>query len=150
VELGAQFVWRGGDDRESADPFPGRRMPVLPQTRERHDAAIGERERIGLLPGRGFAPFIKVVDRHQAAPALERFAECRLVLGPLGLGIDIGEADLDVPWTSKGSGPSTACRGCTARPWGRSGRRAGSRSAPRSSLAENLVSASPAGSRRQA
>ena len=54
------------------------------------------RSAIGLLPGRGFAPFIKVVDRHQAAPALERFAECRLVLDPLGLGIDIGEADLDV------------------------------------------------------
>ena len=41
-------------------------------------------------------PFVKTVDRHQAAPALERFAERRLALDPLGLGVDVGEADLDV------------------------------------------------------
>ena len=89
--------WFGdrGDDREAANPLAGRRAPVFPQTRERHDAAIGERERIGLLPGRGFAPFIKVADRHQAAPALERFTECGFVLDPLRLGIDVSEADLD-------------------------------------------------------
>jgi putative SOS response-associated peptidase YedK len=28
------------NDREAADPFSGRRAPVLPQARERHDAAI--------------------------------------------------------------------------------------------------------------
>ena len=51
-------------------------------------------------------PFIKTVDRHQAAPALERFAECRLVLDPLGLGIDVGEADLDVLGSGRDQAPA--------------------------------------------
>jgi len=96
MDFGAQFVRDRGDDREAANPLAGRGVPVFPQTRERHDAAIGEREHVGLLPGCGFAPFIKVVDRHQAAPALERFAKCGLVLDSLGLSIDVGEPDLDV------------------------------------------------------
>ena len=53
-------------------------------------------DRIGLFPGRGLFPFVKVVGRHQAAPALERLAEGRLAVDALGLGVDVGEADLDV------------------------------------------------------
>jgi len=53
MDFGAQLVRDRGDDREAANPLTGRRVPVFPQARERHDAAIGERERIGLLPGRG-------------------------------------------------------------------------------------------------
>jgi len=49
-----------------------------------------------LFAGPGFLPFVKVVDRHQAAPAFERFAEGRLALDPFRLGVDVGEADLDV------------------------------------------------------
>jgi hypothetical protein len=96
VDFGAELIRRGGDDREAADPFAGRRVPVLPHTRERHDAAIGERKRIRLLSGRRLLPFVKRVDRYQAAPALERLAESRLALDPLGLGVDVGETDLDV------------------------------------------------------
>jgi hypothetical protein len=44
------------DDREAANPLAGRRVPVFPQTRERHDAAISERERIGLLSLRNLLP----------------------------------------------------------------------------------------------
>jgi hypothetical protein len=83
MDFGAQFVRLGGNDREAADPLAGRRVPVFPQARERYNAPVGERERIGLLAGRGFALFIKVVDRNQAAPAIERFAESRLVLDSL-------------------------------------------------------------------
>jgi hypothetical protein len=39
---------------------------------------------------------VKIVDRHEAAPPLERLAEGRLALDPLGLGVDIREADFDV------------------------------------------------------
>src|SRR5271163_4991276 len=41
-------------------------------------------------------PFIEVVGRHQAAPALECFAESWLAVDALGLGVDIRETDLDV------------------------------------------------------
>src|SRR5277367_5306757 len=41
-------------------------------------------------------PFIKIVGRHQAAAALEGFAEGWLAFDALGLGVDVGEADLDV------------------------------------------------------
>ncbi len=41
-------------------------------------------------------PFVEAVDRHKAAPALERLAESRPGLDPFRLGVDIGEADIDV------------------------------------------------------
>jgi hypothetical protein len=96
MDFAAQFVRRGGNDREAAHPFAAGRMPVFPQARKRHDAAIGERQRIGLFPARGFFPLVKVVGRYKATPALERFAEGRFVLDTLGLGVDIREAALDV------------------------------------------------------
>jgi SAM-dependent methyltransferase len=54
------------------------------------------RDRVGLLAGCGLFPFEKIVDRHQAAPPLERLAEGGLGLDLLGPGIDGREADLDV------------------------------------------------------
>ena len=71
-------------------------MTKLVKTVERHDPAIGEGDRVRLFAGPGFLPFVKVVDRHQAAPALERLAKSRLALDPFRLGVDVGEADLDV------------------------------------------------------
>jgi hypothetical protein len=71
-------------------------MPVLPQTRERHETAALERDRMGLFPGRGLLPLVKAVDRHQAAAAFEGLAKSGLRFDPLGLGVAIGEADLDV------------------------------------------------------
>jgi hypothetical protein len=47
VELGAQLVRLRRDDRERADPLAGPRFPILPYARERHDAAIGKRDRDG-------------------------------------------------------------------------------------------------------
>src|SRR5271170_160676 len=41
-------------------------------------------------------PFIEVVDRHEAAPAVECLAESRLGFDAFSLGVDVGEADLDV------------------------------------------------------
>ena len=41
-------------------------------------------------------PLIEVIDRDEAAPTLERLAERRPRLDALGLGVDVGEADLDV------------------------------------------------------
>jgi len=71
-------------------------MPVLPQSSERHDAAIGERNRVWLLGGPRLLPFVEAVDRHNAAPAFEGFPESRLALDPLCLGVNVGETDLDV------------------------------------------------------
>jgi hypothetical protein len=41
-------------------------------------------------------PPAEIVDRHKAAPPLERLAESGLGFDPLGLGVGIREADLDV------------------------------------------------------
>ena len=62
----------------------------------RHNAAIGERNRVWLLDGPRLLPFVEVVDRHKAAPSFERFAQSWLALDPLRRGVDVGEADLDV------------------------------------------------------
>jgi hypothetical protein len=51
---------------------------------------------IRLLAAFRVLPFVKVVDRHKAAPAFKRFAESRLALDPFRLGVDVGKADLDV------------------------------------------------------
>jgi hypothetical protein len=49
------------------------------------------------------------------SPALERFAECRLALNPLRLGVDVGEPDLDVLGPVRDQAPAqhveTALRG---------------------------------------
>jgi hypothetical protein len=94
--IGAEFIWLRGDDSEAAHPFAGRRLPVLPQACKRHDAAIGERDCIRLLARARLLPFVKVVDRHQATTALERLTKRRPGLDAFGLGVDVGEADLDV------------------------------------------------------
>jgi hypothetical protein len=44
--------------------------------------------------GPGFRPFVKVIDRDETAPALERLAESRLALYPFGLEVN---ADLGLP-----------------------------------------------------
>jgi hypothetical protein len=41
-------------------------------------------------------PFIKVIDRNQAAAALERSTERPPGLDAFGLGVDVGEADFEV------------------------------------------------------
>ena len=41
-------------------------------------------------------PLVKVIDRHKAATPLECLAKRRPVLDPLGLGVDVREADIDV------------------------------------------------------
>jgi hypothetical protein len=45
MELCAQLVRRGSDDGEGTHPLARRRFPVLPQTRQRHQAPVGERVR---------------------------------------------------------------------------------------------------------
>ena len=93
-ELGAELVRLRGHDRKAADALARRRAPALPQTRQRHEAAASERDRVGLLARRGFLSIRKFVDRHQAAALPERLAESGLRLDALGLGVDVGEADL--------------------------------------------------------
>jgi hypothetical protein len=96
VDLGAQFVRRRGDDCEAANPFARRRAPGLPQACERHDLPVGKRDCVGLLPRRGHFPFVEIVDRDETPPLAERLAEGSLGFDALGLGVDVGEADLDV------------------------------------------------------
>jgi hypothetical protein len=52
--------------------------------------------RIGPLSDRCPLPLIKVIDQHKAVPPLKYLAEGRLALEPLGLGVEVGEANLDV------------------------------------------------------
>ena len=54
---------------------------------------VGERNRVGLLPGLGLRPFVKVIDRHETAAALQRLAERRLGFDAFGFGVDVGEAN---------------------------------------------------------
>jgi hypothetical protein len=61
----------------------------------RSQTPICNGDRIGLLAGRGLL-VIEVIGRHNAAAALKRIAERRLALNPLGFGVDIREADVDV------------------------------------------------------
>jgi hypothetical protein len=94
VKLGAEFVRRRGHDRKAADPFAGGRTPGLPQSGHGHQAAAFEPDHIRLLAGRGL--LVKTVERHEAAPLPEGFAEGGLGLDLLGSRIDGREADLDV------------------------------------------------------
>src|SRR5215831_9382692 len=57
---------------------------------------MGERDGIRLFACARLLPFVKIVYRHKAAPSFKRFAESRLALDPLGLGVDIREPDFDV------------------------------------------------------
>ena len=54
------------------------------------------RNRVGLFAGAGFFPFVEAIHRHEAAAALEHVAEGRPGLDPLGLGVDVGEADVQI------------------------------------------------------
>jgi hypothetical protein len=96
VKFRAQLVRRRCDDREAAHPLARRGAPSLPQAGQSHQLPVGQRDRIGLLPRRGLLPLVEVIDRNEAAPLLECFAEGRLSLDPLGLGVDVREADFDV------------------------------------------------------
>src|ERR1700745_1131386 len=64
-------------------PLSRRRGPVLPQARQRPKPSGRQRDRVGVLAVRGLLPLIEVIDRHEAAPPLERLAECGLALDPL-------------------------------------------------------------------
>ena len=71
-------------------------MPVLPQARQRHHASVRQRNRVRLLAGSGFFPFVEAIDRHEAAAALACVAEGRPGLDPFRLGVDVGEADVQI------------------------------------------------------
>ena len=96
VELGAQFVGLRRDDGEAANAFARRRAPGFPQPGHPHQPAILQRDRVRLLAGSGLLPFVKAVERHQAAPALKRFAEGRLGVDLFRAGVDGRETDLNV------------------------------------------------------
>jgi hypothetical protein len=51
---------------------------------------------LGLLRCPGLLPLVKDINWHEAAASLEGLAEGRLALDPLGLGVDVREADFDV------------------------------------------------------
>ena len=104
MDLPAQLVRCGGNDREAADPLARRRSPVLPQAGQRHQPSVSQRDSIWLLPDRDILPLIEGIDRNEAAPPLERFPERWLTLDALSLGIDVGEPDL-MSLAQKGTSP---------------------------------------------
>jgi hypothetical protein len=65
---------------------------------------------IGEAYGRGLPflvelfPFVEAVEGYQATPTAEGFAEGRLRIDPLRLGIDVGKPDLDV-FAQNGTSP---------------------------------------------
>src|ERR1700730_16402116 len=71
-------------------------MPVFPQSGQSHQPQLGQRNRIGLFPGRGFLPLVKVIHGHEAAPPLECLAERRLTFDPLGFGVDVRETNFEI------------------------------------------------------
>jgi len=74
-------------------PLASRRTPIFPKPGQGHDAAARQRNRIGLFSAAlGLLP-IEIIDRHQAAPLLERLAEVRPGVDAFGLGVEVGEAD---------------------------------------------------------
>jgi hypothetical protein len=85
-----------------------------------------------------------------AAATLECLSERRRVLNPLGLGVDIGEADVEVLGPRTAPDPSAEDPGSARRPYDRTGPRAPDRSARRSSSAGSSGWADAAGSRRRA
>ena len=106
VKRRAQFVRRGRDDGEASNPLARGRTPVLPQAGQGHQAPVGKRDRIGLLARPGLLPFVEAVDGHEAAAALERFTKGRPVVDPLGLGVDVGETDVEVLGPERHETPS--------------------------------------------
>jgi len=70
--------------------------PYRPFGRQRHQLPIRQRYGIGLLPGRGLLPLAKVINWDQVTAPLERVTESWPGLDPLGLGIEVREADVDV------------------------------------------------------
>jgi hypothetical protein len=60
----------------------GRRAPVLPEAGQSHQAAIGEGNGVGLFAGGGLLPLIEVIDRNEAAAALEGVTERWPILDP--------------------------------------------------------------------
>jgi len=96
VQLGAQLIERRSDNRDAAHPFAGRRAPILPYASQSHQPPVRQRDRIALLTHRGLLPPAKVIDEHEATAPLERLSESRSFLDPLGFGVDVAEADVDV------------------------------------------------------
>jgi len=70
----------GSDDRRFAT--------AAPPDPARHQASVRQRNRLGLLAGPGFFPFVEAIDRHEAAAALECVAEGRPGRDPFRLGVD--------------------------------------------------------------
>ena len=68
-----------------------------PQTGKSHQLPVRKCDRIGLLPGRDLLSLAEVIDRNKAAPPLEGLTEGGLALDPLGLGVDVREADFRCP-----------------------------------------------------
>ena len=58
---------------------------------------------------------IKVVDRHQTTPPLDRLAEGRLGIDGLGHGVDVREADLNVLGPKRHQAPSAWYPRCARR-----------------------------------
>ena len=96
VKLGAKLVRQTGNDSEAPNPFAGWRAPVLPEPGQRHQPPISQRDGVGLFARRRLLPLVKVIDRHEATAPLERLSESRSFFDPLGFGVDVPEADIDV------------------------------------------------------
>ena len=90
--LSIRFVLVG----PNLSPESAERAPILPQAGQRHQALVRQCNGIGLLSRLGFLPLVKVIDGHETATLLECFPESGLAFDPLGLGVDIGEANFDV------------------------------------------------------
>src|ERR1700730_13410922 len=93
---GKQRIGGGRRDRKAAHSLAGRRAPSLPQPGQRHQPAIREPDRIRLALLAELLPFIKAIEWNEAAPPGKGFAEGLLRVDALGLGVDVGEADLEV------------------------------------------------------
>jgi len=75
---------------------PSQSGSCLSDLTSRHQALVRQCNGIGLLSRLGFLPLVKVIDGHETATLLECFPESGLAFDPLGLGVDIGEANFDV------------------------------------------------------
>src|ERR1700719_4478465 len=69
-------------------------------------SAIREPDRIGLALLAELLPFVKAIEWNEAAPPGKGFAEGRPRVDALGLGVDVGEADLDVLRTERHQAPA--------------------------------------------